>query len=454
MLNPLHHTKSYNLTMILYQWALILQQEGHPIIMAGIGKPTYPINIDFVESNLAYWKELHEKSLLARKYVSDTAYQEHDPIVDLNAVIDYGEPQGDYICRDMIAKSLSESFKNKITVGPENIIFTVGGSSALYNIFKILNKRKPNGLMVTSFPYYALYAGPEEINNLYPIPVMETSGYRLTADILKTTLKKAEIEAHNQNTSLSAFILCNPNNPLGTVLDENELKEIAEILRSYPDMYIILDEVYAEICFSDIAFVSLLEAAPDLKEKIIMMRSGTKAISAAGERIAIAVSFDKKFMHELVVENVNTTSHASRSTQLAFAHALSKMNLQELNQIRNYYEPQVRYVENRLKSMGIAMPDTEYNVQGGIYVLADLRILLGMEIPESAVYVLNKKGKIENDYEIAFSLLFEHHIMLTPLSTCGISPEKCYFRITCTMGIPKLKELLDRIEIILKSRGN
>lgn len=450
MLNPLNQPKSYNLTMLLYQWALILQQQGHPVIMAGIGKPTYPINIDFVESNLAYWQELHKKSLLARKYLSEQSSDDlvNNPIVELNAVIDYGEPQGDHSCRSMIAKSLMTSFKNKIDITAENVIFTVGGSSALYNIFKILNKRIPNGMMVTSFPYYALYAGPEEKNNLYPIPVLEENGYRLTASLLEATLKKAGEEARQQNTALSAFILCHPNNPLGFVLDEKELKDIAEVLRKYPDMYIILDEVYAEMCFGNNHFISLLEAAPDLKEKIIMMRSGTKAISAAGERIAIAVTFDEKFMHELVVENVNTTSHASRSMQLAFAHSLNKMNAQELQQIKNFYEPQIRYAEERLKNMGLAMPDPEYKVQGGIYVLADLSTLLGMEIPEAAERILNKKGRAENDYEIAFSLLFGHHIMIYPLSGSGVPAEKCYFRMTCTMGLPKLKEMLDRIELI------
>ena len=208
-------------------------------------KPTYPINLDFVKANLKYWKDLYKKSRTARSYFNNNPSidMENNYIAELNAVVDYGEPQGDYLCRDMIAKSLTKSFKNKMVFEAENIIFTVGGSSALYNIFKILNKRTPNGIMVTSFPYYPLYAGPQEHNhNLYPIPVMEVRGYRLTAEMLEASLRNAQLEAHKQNTSLSALILCNPNNPLGTVLDEKELKDIASVIRKYPYMYIILDE--------------------------------------------------------------------------------------------------------------------------------------------------------------------------------------------------------------------
>lgn len=448
MLTPSGHSPSYNLTMLLYQWALTLKKEGHPVIIAGIGKPTYPINLDFVETQRKYWDDISHKSKRSRSLFTPNN-PNNSLISEIDATIDYGEPQGDLIYRTSIANTLEQYFKNKIPINAGNIIFTTGGSSALFNIFKIINRRQPKGFIVTSFPHYPLYSGYHDENILYPIHALNYPGYRLTSCVLKETLQHAYAEAKAQKSSLSAFILCNPNNPLGTVLNEEELTNIAEVLRDYPEMMIILDEVYAEMYFSEKNYVSLIEVAPDLKNRIILMRSGTKAFSAAGERIAIIAAFDETIIHELITENINSFTHAPRSAQAAFASALSNMSSEELSHIKAYYEPQVRYVEKRLKQMDAAMPDPDYKVEGGFYVMADLSQLLGMNIPASASRALNRTGKAKTDYDIAFSLLFEHQIMIIPLSNPGTSQHQGYFRITCSAGLSILQEMMDRIECVL-----
>lgn len=440
---PSGHITRYNLTMLLYQWALVLKEEGLPVIVAGIGKPTYPLNLDYVEAEKQYWDNLFNKVKLAKSFIDENDMTEEERsncIADQDAVIDYGDPQGDLECRKSMGEYLTKFFNQKVTVTAENILFTVGGSSALYNLFKVLNNRKPDAKIITPVPYYPLYKGPDNINQLYTIDVMECPGYKLTAPLLETSLKKAK------QTSSSALLLCNPNNPLGTVFDENDWQEFAKILRKFSDISIILDEVYSEMSFHDKPFISLLEIAPDLKDRTILLRSATKALSAPGERIACIAAFNKDLIHDLVVENIKTTSHAPRSGQYAFSKAMHTINLNEVEKIKNFYEPQVRYVEQRLNAMGAAMPDTSYKVQGGFYVLANLSKLRGMTIPKSASRAINCEDKAKTDYDIAFALLFSKHIMLAPLSQCGISSDKCYFRITCSAGLSKLKVLMDRIE--------
>jgi aspartate aminotransferase/aminotransferase len=458
MLTPSGHPKSYNLTMLLYQWALHLKQKGKSVIMAGIGKPTYPISLEFAQAQQQFWANMSQKSELARQHLDGDNGLDPDAInaiASIDATADYGDPQGDFSARAQVALILKREFKNALKVEADNVLFTVGGTNALYSMFKIIDQQHANGILVTSFPYYALYSGPNNENQLYPIAVMDAPGYRLTAQLLEQTLTAAQAEATRQQTVLSAFILCNPNNPLGTVLNKQELAAIAVVLRKYPQMMIILDEVYGEMSFTNDPCISLLQVAPDLKERILLMRSATKAMSAAGERAAIVVTFNKEIMGKMITEMVNTIGHAPRSSQMAFAHAMAKINDTELRNIRRYYEPQVRYVEQRLRLMGAAMPDPRYRVEGGFYVVADLSELLGMDIPPEAARALNKIGPAQTDAEIAFSLLFQDHIMIAPLSQSGIDAKKCYFRITCSAGMSQLETLMDRLEKRLKQcRGN
>src|SRR5579872_3464320 len=336
---PAGHPQSYNLTMLLYQWALHLHQKGKSIIFAGIGKPSFPINLAYAQAQQQYWENITQQSMLARKYLegdNPSATLEHDAIAAIDATIDYGDPQGDVAARKMVAETLTKSLNSKVLIGAENVLFTVGGTNALYSMFKIINHDHPQGLMVTSFPYYSLYSGPNNENQLYSIPVMDAPGYRLTASLLEQTLARAHQEATHQQTVVSAFILCNPNNPLGTVLNKEELAAIAVVLRKYPQMYIILDEVYGEMAFTAAPCVSLLEAAPDLKERIILMRSATKVMSAAGERAAVAITFNKMLMGKMITELVNTIGHAPRATQMAFALGLQNIDANELYNIRRF----------------------------------------------------------------------------------------------------------------------
>lgn len=454
--------------MLLAMWARQLIQEKNEginssipnIIIAGIGKPTFPINETTAKTAINYWKNILEKSekadkLLTRLKCSSNEDQKkiREDIANLSAAVDYGDPQGDYEARQVAAIALNHWYGNKTSLESHHILFTVGGVGGLYNIFKVINRRTPGGIIVTSFPHYNLYTGAYSKNNLFPIPLMNKSGYRLTADILSESLREAHKKANEQNNKVAAFVLCDPNNPLGTALTKQEHKEIIEVLAQYPDILIVLDEAYAEMRFngdySDSLFSEALESNTTVIDRIILMRSATKAFSTAGERMALIATLNKSIMTELIQENIKICGHAPRSSQIIFAEALLKIKQSELENIREYYQPQVNYVMNRLINMNAAMPDDNYQVQGTFYVLADLSELFGLDLPITAQRALNKKGKISTDEEIAYSLLFENGIMIAPLSYFGLSPNKGYLRITCSGGDFELKELMDRIEIKL-----
>lgn len=438
--------------MLLSMWSKKLSEEkssSRPfIISAGMGKPTFPVTEFAAQSGFNYWSKALSKSQKARHLLSSSSdFDTRNRIAKMQVAIDYGDPRGDFEARAKMALALNKWYGSKAQLQPQNVLYTVGGAGALNCIFTVLNKKVPNGLFVTPFPYYSLYQGSQRQNKLFPIRVMEEEGYRLTANALSKSLEEASKQAVREKTKISAVLICDPNNPLGTALDEDEWQKIAHVLKKYPDVFIILDEAYAEMRLSGKYEISLLSVAPKLKDKLIIMRSGTKALSTAGERMAVIVAFNDSFMTDLIQENVNIHGHSPRSLQYVFADAMESLDHIELGNLRNYYKPQVKYGLNRLVEMGAAMPKfDQHQVEGSFYIVADLKDLFGQEISSDATRALGAKGKIKTDEELIYSLLFDNGIAIAPLSYFGVSNKKGYVRITCSGGEKEINELMNRLE--------
>jgi aspartate/methionine/tyrosine aminotransferase len=416
------------------------------IIIAGLGKPTFPLDQEVIKASISYWEKFLTQADLAQKLLEDGDDNEkiHNQICKLNAAISYGNPQGDKDARERIARALVRWYK--VNIESQNIIFTVGGIGALKIIFNVLHNKFANWQMMTPFPFYPVYAGTDIKNQLHPIHVMNESGYRLTARVFEESLQ------HGKN--IKAFLLCDPNNPLGTITDTTELEKIASILRNNQEIFIVLDEAYAEMRLDGEKHCSLLTIAPDLKHRMILIRSATKGMSAAGERMALITVFDKTLMSEFIKQQTDLCVHPPRSSQHAFAVAMEYFNDKKRRDLANFYRPQVEYVTSRLKKMSAAMPDENYKTLGTFYVVGDFSELLGLDLPFEASKVLNKDSKVQTGEDIAYYLLFKDRIMLTPLSYCGLADDSGYMRITCSGGMQELTHLMDRLENRLEKVRN
>lgn len=431
--------------MLLAMWAQTLKHEKSaqvetteylPMISAGMGKPTFAINQFTIEMQIRYWQQIQERAKLS---------QENPHTVTEGAAVSYGDPKGDLQARTMMASAMSSWYDAPIL--SENILFTVGGAGALRVIFETFNKMYealPKYRVITPFPYYTLYADNKHV--LYPIDVMKEPGYRLTAANVQSSIERANQLAEQDGGYPKVLLLCNPNNPLGTIIGTEELTKIAEVLRQYPDMHIVFDEAYAELCLNTKKAPSLLAIAPDLKERLIILRSATKALSAAGERMAILMAFDKDLMAKLLDKNISTIGHAPRSSQIAYAQAMTNFSDADHKKLVDFYRAKVLFVNERLEKMGALMPDPIYKPEATFYALADLNDLMGLELPEESARALGKRGVVKTSEDITYYLLFKDSIMIAPLSYYGLSKKIGFMRITCSSDENELQDLMDRLE--------
>ncbi|MDP3788754.1 MAG: pyridoxal phosphate-dependent aminotransferase, partial [Candidatus Chromulinivorax sp.] len=431
--------------MLLAMWTNALRKERSgltlhnearkKIISAGMGRPTYPINQYTIQVQLAYWRRI--EALVIATISSSEKITE-------SAVIGYGDPRGDVDSREIMASAMSNWYETPIQ--SHNILFTVGGAGALRVIFETFNflyENEPKYRVITPFPHYTLYADNQ--HQLHPIDVMKEPGYRLTARSMRLSIEQSYELAKKDGGYPKVLLLCNPSNPLGTIISEEELKRIAELLRLYPDIHIVLDEAYAEMSFNTLKIPSFLTIAPDLKNRIIIMRSATKALSAAGERMALLIAFDEQLMGKLLDKNISTIGHAPRSSQLAYAETMAQFTSETHQELVNFYLSKVNYVAHRLQEMGASMPDPEYKVDGTFYILGDFSDLFGLELPSETARALEKTGTITTNEEIAYYLLFHDSVMIAPSSYFGLSKNDGFMRITCSGDEEELQELMNRL---------
>jgi len=438
--------KSLDRTMLLARWVKHLNKNRNknalPIIAAGMGKPTLNVNIAAVYAALTYWKEVLEKTIKVDNLIEVDEKLDNketiDNIVSVASAIDYGEAQGNSEARKLISEAMTKWYETEIT--PEQILPVVGGSAAIFATFQWLKSKFPDSYVAMQRPYYGLHGN--SLNKLHLIDVMSNEGYQFDAQTLQRSLKEAE----KLNRPICAILICSPNNPLGTIISPDEWRRIAAVLREYPNTSIILDEAYAEMQLNGKKYLSLITVAPDLKPRTILFRSGTKGLSAAGERMATMLIFDPEIMEEMLAITVNINGHPPISLQMAFGFALSSITEKLLRTGARYYGSQVEYVFQTLLKMGAGMPaHHQYQPSGTFYVLCDLSELFNLPICKEATQALGKNGKASTDEEIAYNLLFKDAIMISPLSYYGLSNKLGYFRITCSEGPAKLNILMERL---------
>ena len=433
--------KNIEKVMLLAMWAnslseeKITQKSTDKFIFAGLGKPTYPINKNTIISYQNYWQKMNK---LAEQWFVDPEK------LSESAAIGYGDPRSDKEPKEIMAKAMSHWYQANIQ--PENILFTVGGISALHIIFETLNSIYENihqYRVITPFPHYSAYANNPN-HCLHPVHVMNSPGYQLMASELQKSITEAYELAKSDNKTPKAVLICNPSNPLSTVINKDELIKIADCLRNYPELHIILDEAYAEMSYVDMP--SFFNVAPDLIPRMIVLRSATKALSAAGERMAILMAFDRELMNQMVNKSVSYYVHAPRSAQFSYANTMANFTENDRLLLADFYKNKVNYVMDRIKDMGAAMPNAEYKIEATFYALADFSDLFGMEMPEESKRVFKDAPTIETDEHLAYYLLFEDLLMIAPLSYFGLERNSGIIRITSSGSEKELSELMNRLE--------
>ena len=197
-------------------------------------------------------------------------------------VLAYGPSQGIPQLREAIRGYYG---RDGIQLDAEQILITTGGSEAV--VFAMLVTCDPGDEIVCFEPFYTNYNGFATIAGVKLVPITSEveAGFHLPG--------REVIEAKITDRT-RAVLICNPNNPTGTVLSSEEMDMLAEIVSSN-DLYLLSDEVYRDFTFDGRTHRSVLELS-GLEERTVVMDSISKRFSSCGARLGDIVTRNSELM--------------------------------------------------------------------------------------------------------------------------------------------------------------
>ena len=161
----------------------------------------------------------------------------------------------------------------------QSSVIPCAGSTAALNIaFRTILNEGDEILMFepTWSGHFSLLNGLGVKQNL--VPLEKENAYHLDIEALA--------EAVTPKTK--AVLVCNPNNPTGTVFTPEELRAIGDLAVDN-DMGIYSDEVYLHFVYDDNKFTSMASISEEIKDRTINIMSFSKTFSMTGWRLGYII---------------------------------------------------------------------------------------------------------------------------------------------------------------------
>ena len=317
--------------------------------------------------------------------------------------------------KDEISRYLSRRFDVSYDSDKE-IMVTVGGSEAIDIALRAM--LNPGDEVLIPQPSYVSYTPCTVLADGVPVTIQleEKDKFRLTKEkLLEKITPKTKV-----------LILPFPNNPTGSIMEPEDLAEIAKICIE-KDLFVISDEIYSELTYK--GQHCTIAAFPGMKERTVLINGFSKSYAMTGWRLGYACAPElilKQMLkiHQFAIMCAPTTS------QYAAVEAL-KNGDKDVAEMRSAYDQRRRYLVKALRDMGFDC----YEPQGAFYVFPSI-----------------KKFGMTSD-EFALKLLEEEKVAVVPGTAFGDCGEG-YLRISYAYSLNDLKRALERMERFVKRHLN
>lgn len=324
--------------------------------------------------------------------------------------------------REVISKKLLQ--ENRMRYEPNQIVLSNGAKQSIG--FTLLATINPGDEVVIPAPYWVSY--PEMVKLAEGTPVIVntlfSNDFKLTPGQLDDAL----------TDKTKAIILCSPSNPTGACYTRSELKELAFVLKDYPDVLIISDEIYEYIVF-DGEHNSILNAAPDLIDRTVVINGFSKGFAMTGWRLGYMAG-PKNIADAVAKIQSQETSAPSTISQMAGLAAYTG-SMKPVEVMRGEFKKRRDYIVDALNKI----PGIEcFKPAGAFYVFPDVHTFFGKTTPEG--------DKIDTSTDLSLYLLEENGVAVVPGDAFG---EPNGIRLSYAASMDDLKEAINRIKDGLSS---
>lgn len=320
-----------------------------------------------------------------------------------------------------LRKAAADFVKTKynLSYNPDNeILVTIGATEALSATLTAI--LEPGDTVLLPAP---AYPGYEPIANLVGAEIVEIDTTDNDFVLTPEMLEKAILE---QGDKLKAVLLNYPTNPTGVTYSRKQIKELADVLKKY-DVFVISDEVYAELTYSNETHVSIAEYLP---EQTILINGLSKSHAMTGWRIGLIFA-PAIFTAQLIKSHQYLVTAAATMAQFAAIEALS-VGKDDALPMKAEYLKRRDYIMDKMSALGfkIIKPD------GAFYIFA--------KIPA---------GYEQDSFKFCQSFAREKAVAFIPGVAFGQYGEG-YVRLSYAASMETITTAMDRLKEFMEEHAN
>ena len=376
-------------TIAVTQKARELKEKGVDVISLGAGEPDFdtPDNV----------KEAAIRAINS----GDTKYTAVD-----------GTPK--------LKEAIINKFKkeNGLEFSKDQINVGAGGKQVIFNA--ILSTINPGDEVLISAPYWVSYPDIVLLAGGTPKIVIcdEKDEFKITSQKLKKNL----------NSKTKWIILNSPSNPTGSCYSKDEIDAIADILKDYPEVMVMSDDIYEHVVYDNFKFYTIAQNK-NVTDRTLTINGVSKSYAMTGWRIGYAGG-PKDLIKAMAKIQSQSTTNPSSISQAAAVEALSG-DQSFIKDRSDAFKERRDFVVSKLNKInGIEC----LNPQGAFYVFPSCKGCIGKTHSEL--------GEIKNDTDFVSKLLESTGVAVVQGSAFGLEG---FFRISYATSMTNLEKAVERI---------
>jgi aspartate aminotransferase len=317
-----------------------------------------------------------------------------------------------------LRQAICDKFKreNNLNYTPAQILVSCGAKQAIYNLLQaVIN---PGDEVIILAPYWVSYPDMTLLADGKPVYVHSdlASGFKIKPQDLQQAI----------SSKTKMLIINSPSNPTGVVYSREELLAIAQVLEQHPNILIMSDDIYEQIVWEKGSFHSILDVAPSLIERTIIINGVSKSHCMTGWRIGYAAGPKDIIDAMMNIQSQSTSNPSSISQKAALAALTGPQDFRQ--EMLAAFKERHDYVVNRINNM----PKMQCLPVGGAFYCF-------FKVQELIDYLPN----INDDVELAEFLLEQAEVAFVPGSAFGLDG---YLRLSFATSMQELITAFDRVE--------
>ncbi len=295
-----------------------------------------------------------------------------------------------------------------------------GGKPIIYHAF--LATLNPGDEVIIPAPFWVSYPDMVLLTGGEPVSVLATAenSFKLQPDQLEAAI----------TDKTKWLILNSPSNPTGSAYTASELKALGEVLKKYPNVWVLTDDMYEHLVYDGFEYATIAQVTPELKERTLTMNGVSKSYAMTGWRIGYCAG-PEELIKNMRKAQSQTTSNPTSVSQYASVEALNGPQdfIAERNEVFTGRRDLV--VEMLNNADGISCPKPE----GAFYVFPSCADCLGKKTADGKL--------LETDEDFVTALLEQEGVAVVQGSAFGAPGN---FRISYATSTENLEEACKRIQ--------